>query len=116
MNDNHLPSATNPAHEPTIRERLATRRKESSIRVVPVEDLGDVRIRRLTAGRGNLIVEQFGDDCTLAMVVECLLDEQDKPIYSDVDELRREDWPLVQSLANACCSVNLLDTKAAEKK
>jgi len=101
---------------PTIRERLEAMRMEPSIRVVNVEGLGDVRIRRLTAGRGNAIIDQYGDDSSYAMVVECLLDENDKPVYTDVDELRREYWPLAQNLVRECNKVNLISVKDAEKK
>jgi len=110
------PTSTTTSSKATIRERIEARRKENAIRVVEVEEIGEVRVRRLTAGRGHALIEEYGDDSSLAMVVECLLDEQDKPVYSDVDELRREDWPLIQRLIRACGSVNLIDVKAAEKK
>jgi len=116
MSNNQKSTTTDPPTTLPIRERLAAMRNEPDIRVVPVDGLGDVRIRRLTAGRGNALIEDYGDDSGFAMVVECLLDEHDKPVYSDVDELRREYWPLVQKLVRACNSVNLLDVKAAEKK
>src|SRR5436305_1509134 len=87
-------------------------------RVVAVADpeAGPVRIRRMSVAEFFRITELPIDDQKQALVVACVVDEDDRPVYTSANDLREKcEWVVLQRLIAMTIQVNLLEEKDAEK-
>lgn len=105
---------------PTLSDRLEARRAKN--RNAPIveresQSLGKIFIRRLGTLERLKIADEFPKRAGLALVVECVLDEEKKKVFKSIDDFTpQDDWAMVSELMDLVRSVNdSLDIEAALK-
>lgn len=93
----------------SIREILSQRKNRPLIESVTVADIGEVKVRRVTAG------EAIGFETALHAVAASIVDEESRPLFATVQDVQAADWGLVQKLIDAYFQVNRIDVAAAAK-
>jgi len=83
-------------------------RKRRSVVEVPIDlpDIDRVRVRKVTTGE-LLDAAKAGDhDGGLMLVKAAIVDDDDKPAFASVAEIRALDWDLTHALIDAANAVN----------
>jgi len=97
-----------------IRDLLVQRLAQLAVVAVEVPGFGPVQVKRLKAGE-MIAASKTPGESGLALVQAAVVDEEGRPVFGDLQQVRDLDWALVSGLIDACNGANRLQVDAAAK-